>query len=105
MVRKPGFDRLMGDHRPVLGHEYVIYPQERPESSESGSEAVPRLDETVLIHSSDTMISVGHRVVVEVSADHSCTGAVVEVGQDGIHLFGPAAEGLAVFGAGFLHCF
>ena len=105
MVRKPCFDRLMGDHRPVLGHEYVIYPQERPESSESGSESIPRLDETVLVHSSDTMIGVGHRVVVEVAADHSCTGTVVEVGQDGIHLFGTSGEGLAVFGAGFLPCF
>ena len=105
MVRKPGFDRLMGDHRPVLGYKYVIYPQQRPESSESGSESIPRLDETVLVHSSDTMIGVGHRVIVEVSANHSCTRAVVEVGQDGIHLFGPAGEGLAVFGAGFLHCF
>ena len=105
MVRKPGFDRLMGDHRPLLGHEYVIYPQQRPESSESGSEAISRLDKTVLVHSSDTMIGVGHRGVVEVAANHSCTGAVVEVGQDGIHLFGPAAEGLSVFGAGFLPCF
>ena len=104
MVRNPGFDRLMGNHRPVLGHAYVIYPQQRPESSESGSEAIPRLYETVLVHSSDTMIGVGHRVVVEVSADHSCTGTVVEVGQHCIHLFGPAAEGFAVFCAGFQPC-
>ena len=105
MVRKPCFDRLMGDHRPVLRHKYVIYPQQRPESSESGSEAVPCLDETVLVDPAHTMVSVGHRVVVEVSADHSCTGAVVEVGKDGIHLFGPAGEGLSLFGAGFLPCF
>ena len=89
----------------IVGTENVVYAEVKSFLIVRPSESFSCCGEAVFEYCRYFVARVGNGVVVEVSADHSCTGAVVEVGKDGIHLFGPAGEGLSVFGAGFLPCF
>ena len=81
----------MGQCPEFLRDEDIIYPEGRPEDRICGTEPLAGFPECIPVPPDEPLVSVGHRVVVEVPAQYGFGRAAGDMLQDLVHL--PRTEG------------
>ena len=84
----------------TLRQQDIVYPEQRPQTGESRTESMSCFAERILSAAHHPEIGIGHRIVIEISADECLYRTVLDVGKDLVDLLRSSFYGAFHLGAG-----
>lgn len=73
----------------AVGIQKIINAEHWPKHGIGGPEAMPGINKGITPAPGHPVISVGHRIVIEITADKGFNRTILDIGQDFVHLAGP----------------